>query len=366
MRAMPHITLDDVEELALGAVVLGTGGGGDPYVAKVMLREAIRKHGPIELVDAADLDPEGLLLPIAMVGAPTVAVEKFPNGGEASKVLRALESHLGRTGVAVLPLENGGLNSLFPLVVAAELGLPCVDADAIRRAFPQVEMSLFTLAGLSTTPMTLADVKGNYVFFDTVDNQMAEKLVRACAVQMGMMAVVSAYAVTAEQCVRHGANGSMTYCLEIGRRIKAIQDGVAGAYDEFLRFCEAQIVFTGKVADIERRTTGGWARGTVTLAHLDDPARALRIEIQNENLIVFEDGEAKVTVPDLITLIDTETGVPMTTEALAYGQRLHVIAMPALAEWLTPEGIALAGPRAFGYDLDYVPLKSRVPLGGAK
>jgi DUF917 family protein len=86
----------------------------------------------------------------------------------------------------------------------------------------------------------------------------------------------------------------------------------------------------------------------------------MRVEIQNENLVAFEDGEAKVMVPDLITLIDIETGVPMTTEMLAYGQRLHVIAMPALDRWRTPEGLALAGPRAFGYDIDYA------PIGGAQ
>ncbi|MGW6456911.1 DUF917 domain-containing protein [Streptomyces sp. NPDC055078] len=357
---MTYITLDDVEDLALGAVVLGTGGGGDPYIAKLMLSEAIGRHGPIEVVQAADLDPDGLLLPVAMVGAPTVIVEKFPNGGEAGKVLRALESHLGRTGVAVLPIENGGMNSLFPLVVAAELGLPCVDADSMRRAFPQIELTLFTLAGLSSSPMTLADVKGNYVLFESVDNAMGEKLVRACVAEMGMVAVMSAYSVTAGQCVEHGANGSLTYCLEIGRRIRAIQEGRPGAYEEFLRFCDAEILFTGKVADIERRTTGGWARGTVTLQHLESDDRVMRVEIQNENLVAFEDGEPKVTVPDLITLIDIETGVPLTTEALAYGQRLHLIAMPALDRWRTPEGLALAGPRAFGYDIDYV------PFGGAK
>ena len=357
---MTYITLDDVEDLALGAVVLGTGGGGDPYVAKIMLSEAIAKHGPVEVVNASDLDPEGLLLPIAMVGAPTAIVEKFPSGGEAEKVLRALENHLGRKGVAVLPIENGGMNSLFPLVVAAELGMPCVDADSMRRAFPQIELTLFTLAGLSSSPMTLADAKGNYVLFETIDNAMGEKLVRACVAQMGMIAVMSAYAITAQQCVDYGANGSLTYCLEIGRRIRAIQAGQAGAYAEFLRFCEAEILFTGKVIDIERRTTGGWARGTVTLQHLDEDNRVMRVEIQNENLVAFEDGEAKVSVPDLITLIDTETGVPMTTESLAYGQRLHVIAMPALERWRTPEGLALAGPRAFGYDIDYV------PFGGTK
>lgn len=357
---MTQITLDDVEDLALGAVVLGTGGGGDPYIAKIMLREAIEKHGPIEIVDAASLDPESLLLPVALVGAPVVMVEKIPNGGEAVKVLRALESHVGKKGVAVLPLENGGLNSLYPLVVAAELGIPCVDADSIRRAFPQVEMTLFTLAGISTTPMTLADAKGNYVFFETTDNAMAEKLMRACTVHMGMVAVMSAYGITADECARYGANGSLTYCLEIGRRVRAIQEGVENAYENFLKYCEAKIVFTGKVADIERRATDGWARGTVTLTHLDDADRTMRIEIQNENLIAFEDGEPKVSVPDLITLIDTETGVPMTTESLAYGQRMHVIAMPALPQWHTPEGLALAGPRAFGYDVDYV------PFGGAQ
>jgi hypothetical protein len=357
---MTHITLDDVDDLALGAVVLGTGGGGDPYVAKIMLREAIEKHGPVEVVNAADLDREGMLLPVAMVGAPTAIVEKFPNGGEAEKVLRALELQLGRKGIAVLPIENGGMNSLFPLVVAAELGMPCVDADSMRRAFPQIEMTLFTLAGISSSPMTLSDAKGNAVLFETVDNVMGEKLVRACVAQMGMIAVMSAYAITAAQCEEYAANGSLTYCLEIGRRVRAIQEGRPGAYEEFLRYCEAEILFTGKVADIERRTTGGWARGTVTLQHLEDPDRVMRVEIQNENLVAFEDGEPKVMVPDLITLIDIETGVPMTTEMLAYGQRLHVIAMPALERWRSPEGLALAGPRAFGYDIDYV------PFGGAK
>jgi hypothetical protein len=354
------IGLDDVEDLALGAVVLGTGGGGDPYVAKIMLAEAIEKYGPIQLVDAADLPPDGLLLPVAMVGAPTVIVEKIPNGSEAQTVLRALEEQRGAKGVAVMPIEVGGMNTLFPLAVAAELGLPCVDADSMRRAFPQIEMTLLTLAGISSSPMTLADVKGNYVYFDAKDNAMGEKLVRACVTEMGMLAVVSAYPMNAAQCAKYAVNGSVSFALEIGRKVTAIQQGKPGAYEKFLELCEAQILFTGKVLDIERRTTAGWSRGTVTLEHLHDRSRVMRVDIQNENLIAFEDGVALATVPDLITLIDTETGVPMTTESLGFGQRLHVIGMPAHPRWITPEGLALAGPRAFGYDIDYV------PLGGAR
>ncbi|WP_281290561.1 S-methyl thiohydantoin desulfurase domain-containing protein [Embleya hyalina] len=112
--------------------------------------------------------------------------------------------------------------------------------------------------------------------------------------------------------------------------------------------------------DLDRRTSGGWARGTVTLENLDDSDRALRVDFQNENLIATEDGVPFVTVPDLITMLDVETGTPLTTETLAYGQRLHVLACPAHSRWHEPDGIALAGPRSFGYDIDYV------PFGGAR
>ena len=45
------------------------------------------------------------------------------------------------------------------------------------------------------------------------------------------------------------------------------------------------------------------------------------------------------------------------TERLRYGQRVSVIAFPCDPIWRTPRGLALAGPRAFGYDFDYVPVE---------
>ncbi|MFE4667020.1 DUF917 domain-containing protein [Streptomyces sp. NPDC056716] len=354
---MREITVEDVEDLALGAVVLGTGGGGDPHIGKLMLLQALERHGPVPLVRADELDPEGLLLPVAMAGAPTVMTERIPNGRELHQVLESLEARLGRRGVAIMPVEIGGINGLLPAAAAAELGLPLVDADMMRRAFPQIEMTLPHLAGIKASPFSLCDVNGNHVLLDAVDNMTAEKLVRACITRLGMAVMASAYPLTAKQCVESAANGSLSYCLEIGRLVRAVQNGEPGAYERFLDFCDAQILFTGKVIDIDRYTTDGWARGTVSLQHVDDPTRAMRVEIQNENLVAFEDGVPRVTVPDLITFLDMETGIPMTTEGLAYGQRLHMIAMPAEERWRTPQGVALAGPRAFGYDIDYVPFE---------
>ncbi len=352
---MYTIGVDDIEDLALGAVVLGAGGGGDPHVAMLMLRQAIEKCGPVSVVHPDSLDPDAAVFPIAMVGAPTVVVEKFPNGCEFEIVLRSLSQRLGVSPSAVVALESGGLNALFPLVVAAELGLPCVDSDGMRRAFPRLEQTLFTLGGVSSTPIAMADVYGNCVSFDCIDNAMSERFVRSSVTEMGMNAVIASYPMSGRQCADYGATGSLKYALELGRRIRAIRDGVPKALKTFLDFADAHVVFTGTVTDLIRNTTDGWARAVATLEHLEDPTRLMTIQIQNENLIAFEGDRAVVTVPDLISMIDIETATPMTTESLRYGQRVHVLALPAAERWLLPDGLELAGPRAFGYNLDYVP-----------
>ncbi len=113
------------------------------------------------------------------------------------------------------------------------------------------------------------------------------------------------------------------------------------------------------MVDVERRITGGFVRGSATVEGLGaDAGRILRLEIQNENLVALEDGVAHAMVPDIITVCDTQTGQAIHTERLRYGQRATVIAFPCDPIWRTERGLELAGPRAFGYDLDYVPIEA--------
>ncbi|HEY0275210.1 MAG TPA: DUF917 domain-containing protein, partial [Paenirhodobacter sp.] len=57
--------------------------------------------------------------------------------------------------------------------------------------------------------------------------------------------------------------------------------------------------------------------------------------------------------PDLICLLDSVSGGAIGTEAVRYGQRVTVVALPAPAILTSPAGIAAVGPRAFGYDIDF-------------
>ena len=88
-------------------------------------------------------------------------------------------------------------------------------------------------------------------------------------------------------------------------------------------------------------------------------SQKLELNFQNENLVAKVDGEIMVSVPDLITVLDTETGEPITTESLRYGFRVTVLGIPCNEKWRTPEGLELVGPRYFGYDIDWVPVEQR-------
>ena len=82
----------------------------------------------------------------------------------------------------------------------------------------------------------------------------------------------------------------------------------------------------------------------------------MEIDFQNENLIARVGDQALCTVPDLITLVSLDDGEAIGTESLRYGLRVAVLAMPAPKELKTPEALAVVGPQAFGYDVEFAPM----------
>jgi hypothetical protein len=349
------ITADQIADLAVGCGILGTGGGGQTYAGELMVRQALEEHGPVRLVDLSDLPPDGLIMPIGTIGAPTVALEKLPSGAEAGRLRDHVERRLGAKVAALMAVEIGGSNGVEPVGFAAELGLPLLDADAMGRAFPEVQMVSMNVAGLSPGFVALADVQGNLVTIEPVSEAWAERLARTAAVSFGGSALEVDYVMTAEQAAGALIEGSVTRAIEIGRALSRYAgDGLATLLDHL----GAISLIEGKIVDVERRTAGGFVRGDVVIEGTgDDAGRLLRVELQNENLAVFEDGRMVACVPDLISLVDDQTGQAVPTELLRFGQRVAVIALPCDPLWRTPRGLAIAGPRAFGYDIDYVPVE---------
>ena len=104
----------DCSALARGAAILGTGGGGDPYIGRLLAEAAVRAHGPVPVVAVDDLPDDAVVLNVAMIGAPTVMVEKLPSAGQFAEAIRSLATHLGVTPTHIACIEVGGVNSTSP------------------------------------------------------------------------------------------------------------------------------------------------------------------------------------------------------------------------------------------------------------
>jgi DUF917 family protein len=342
--------------LARGCAILGAGGGGDTQVGLLAALQAVEDHGPVRLVDLEELPDDGLLMPCGGVGAPTVSIEKIEGGDEGGRLREAVEALWDRPVVALMAGEIGGSNGLVPTLWAAGLGLPVVDADGMGRAFPEIPQVSMEVAGISPNPAVMTDERGNVIVFRATDGDWMERMERAAAVEFGGMAWGSEYQLTVEQ-AKAGAvvNHAASLAIRLGTIvIEAEHDPV----HTLAREIGAATLIVGKVVDVERRTTAGFVRGSATIEGLDDDAgRSLRLEIQNENLVALDGGRALAMVPDIITVLDSESAEAISTERLRYGQRVTAIAFPCDPIWRTARGLELAGPRHFGYDLDYVPVE---------
>jgi DUF917 family protein len=341
----------EITALARGAAILGTGGGGDPYIGRLLAEAAMREHGLVPVVPLDGVPDDAVVVGVALMGAPTVMVEKIPSAIQFAQAVRVLMDHLGITPTHIACIEAGGVNSTTPIVAAAELGLPLIDADAMGRAFPEIQMVLPTLYGHAVAPMSVTDEKGNSIVLDALDNHWAERLARTVTIEMGCSASIAQLVMSGAQVKEAYVPGTLSLCIRLGEAVQAARAANEDPVAAVARLLGGRILLAGKVTDVERRTQTGFARGTARVSGTGpDHAREAVLSFQNEHLLVEVDGRVETTAPDLIIMLDTETGEPVTTEGIRYGARVRIVTAPADPRWHSPAAHRLVGPGYFGYD----------------
>ncbi len=362
------LTLEDMIDLARGSAFLGTGGGGDPYAGRLYAEQMIRLHGAPDIVHPRDIPDDANVFIFAMMGAPTVLVEKLMNGAECDLVIKTMEKATGRTADYIISAEIGGLNSVIPVALATRLGLPVVDGDGMGRAFPEIQMTTFNVYGVPISPVVIVNDHLETVVINAANPKSAENIARAVAIQMGLSVMMSAYPMTGLQVKKTAVHGTLSLALGIGRAIaRGRHEGdPVDALLTYLRttdyYNKCAVLFDGKVVDLLRETTRGFSIGRCVFEALDGSGRRMEVKFQNEHLIARDDAGLKTVVPDLISMVDRETAEPITTEALKYGQRLKIIGVSAAPAMRTPEALACFGPHAFGLDERFQPIEELMSL----
>lgn len=353
-----ELTHGDVERIAIGAGILGTGGGGNPHRGMVRALLHLDEGYSLRVIGLDELPDDALVVAMGGMGAPTIGMEKIGRGDEGRVAVEALQDYLGVQVAATVPIEIGGGNSFAPLIAAAQLGLPTVDADGMGRAFPESQMITYYFDGPAPSPVVMIDSQHRKFILEHIeDTKMIEKVARSICVQLGGSAMVADAPMTMKRLRETCVPNTITLAHRVGDAVLSAQERGDNPVEAVCGVTAGRVLFTGKITDVDRRFERGFNFGRLTIAGFGDfQGSTATIDLQNEFLICRVDGEMTAIVPDLITLVDSERGLPITTEVVRYGLRVTVVGIPAPEQLKTERALQFVGPQAFGYDEPYVPL----------
>lgn len=339
----------DLDALAVGVSLLGSGGGGDAGACVQVLR---RRLGDGEIV----LHPpqalgDTLTMPVGVAGATSVFAEKLPGGTEFTSVVEAMRRWTGQRPGAVMSVEAGGLNGAAAMVAALDLGLPCVDADLMGRALPRLDQFTWSVLGRPIVPCVLCESSGQTVVVDNTDPAGLERTVRGFVAQAGGWAALALPPRPAREAETDACVGSLSRALHLGRAHASLRHSPTLA--EVAETLGGHALGEGRVVDVDRHgPAAGFGRGSATI--LGRTGEVLRVEMENEFLMALVDGEVVATTPDLLCVLNRQSAQPLSAERLRAGEEVFVVALPGPSWWRRPDRLAMVGPSAFGLDCEPV------------
>jgi DUF917 family protein len=376
---MPTVLSDPqvIEDFVTGLAFLGTGGGGGRLEDGIELLVPIVKSGrPIVLASPDELPDDTWTCSLSSVGgrdpdAPPPAAELAAYGlarekhtlvGRMTEAARELAGYKGVTLGALVSVELGSAATVGTILAGLEMGLPTLDSDYAGRAKPEVGQSKAAIMGRSRAPMAFVDRWGDVSFVSsTVSEEMTDRLGRMLSVAAyGRGLGAAGHLMQMREAKPMFLRGTLLTAVDLGRTLRegrAAGKGLAAVE----RLTRGRVLFEGVAGDTEWHSNEPYMFRIFTY-HIAGAGRfageAARVWVKNEHHIVWRSDRLVATSPDLIAILDAETLKPLSTRGdVTPGRRVIVFGMPAIdPAWYTPEGMAMIGPRHFGFDFDYVPM----------
>ncbi|ESK98388.1 hydantoinase [Moniliophthora roreri MCA 2997] len=375
-----YLSETDLAFIMEGCGILGTGGGGTPYPAYLMCRAILRNGGSIRIIDHTSLPDGAEIVRGCIMGSPSVSGERVMGGlpiVEAGKELRKFMG-VGEYQATICD-EIGGGNGMKSLITSFYYNLPALDADLMGRAYPMLNQVLPAVYDRPNAliPCGLCDGDGNVALLTKTKNEfLVETLMRTMTTEMGSSAAFVPPPLALKDARDYGVVRTQSQAWWIGRAVAICRqkNDLKSVPDEILKLQTGKCIFVGKITNVSREVRDGFTWGEVTIARLRDDEledssavstaeddSVMVIPFQNENLVAYidkPDGARTMVaiVPDLITVLDSQSGSHLGTQMYSYGSRVTVIALAGSPLWTTPEGLRIGGPEAFGLKDSYTPI----------
>jgi len=292
-----------------GGLLLSAGGSGMASSARHRrFGEEALKTGAVRLAPVAQLKPDDALLVSTAVGAPGASGART-EPKDAVDAARALIAASRCEPKGVIP---GHVPGMYAWTIAAALGIPLVDAATNGRAHPTQKMGGM---GLASQPDAMLWQAGSAAGLQAVVHGNLVKtsnVMRAAAVQNGGLINAVRGPFSAGFVMKQGAPRAISFCLELGERMRA--RGVAGAVD----FLKGSVLVEGEVTENNVAYREGFDVGTLRVG-------GVTLGVYNEFMIAERRGERLATFPDFLGSLDPASGEPLAIAELKPGRRVAVV-----------------------------------------
>ncbi|OGM44413.1 hydantoinase/oxoprolinase [Aspergillus bombycis] len=382
-----YISPVDLEFMAAGTGVLGTGGGGPSriqYLHCLQFLQCPGYAGNMRVVKPASLRDSDICVMGSWFGAPSVSSERLSAGTELALAIESCVRITGKKDFhAIVTDEIGGGNGLSAFPSGVIYDIPVVDGDLMGRAYPTLEHCTPYVYGLSATPCAVADGRGNVsIILHAESSRRAETMARSQCVDLGNKVALSTAPLTGAETKKYIIPNTISQAWYIGRAVYRARQSKTDMIQAIFDTSPGKLLYTGKVTDVKRDVSRGYTMGYCLLAPLSsderettissscgvgvlEESRCLVIPFQNEFLYAAytdPDGpedeskqEVICSVPDLISILGQD-GEAIGSQELRYGLKVNVIAMAAHPLWTTKKGLSIGGPQGFGLDMEWTKL----------
>jgi len=369
-------TTQDILDFTRGADFLSANGGGNPdeFGLRSHLEEDLTRGRDLSWVDLGELPDDARV--VCPVFSGSIAPQSFDLSGTERDLglkqvierplvaaVRELEALTGKEFDYVIAAEIGGINTGAALDTAANLGLEIVDADYAGRAVPESTCSTPSLHGKAVYPMVLVDFYGDVIYVkDVQNNRMAERLVKHVAAGSLGLVGCARLSLAGKEVKEIAVPATLSECLRIGRTIRqareAGQDPVQAIVHEL---DQAWMLFQGTIISRNWEDRQGYMWGEHEVEGEGDFAgQQLKLWFKNENHMSWLNGQPYVASPDIIELVDQQTGEPLSNTYMEKGHRVAVLGVRRRPQFDNEQGLEALGPHHWGFDIDFRPIEALV------
>jgi DUF917 family protein len=342
---MRTLQKDEIIDVIWGATLYGGGGGGSMKNGMDLLNKYEKDHPgkpiKIDMIGNTEMAPGSYAAVTAGMGAPT-AIKDVDFSKYATNAYNALKDMAAKMDdpkklAYSMAVELGGFNTFVPMLISLVNNLPFIDSDGAGRAVPALDTLLLHINGMDTSPLAMAngnDDRVSIILNDPRDAHLAEDIGRNICVAFNMMSGLAGWMISSAE-INDLPAQSISKCQIAGKHLRA-HAGKGDDLFEYLRKNGIECKSLGRdlacvVEKAETKQANGFDYGVVTIKA--GSSDTITIYFQNENLLLKLNEKPVMTVPDIISIVNSDTGEPLTNADIKEGMKVFVGLMKVDQKW---------------------------------